>query len=92
MSEEKKDRAKSLITTLLSVIVSIIAIAIGWLFNINTALSNRVDSADSALASQTAVLSNKVDSTISTYTQIQTQLSQIQTDLGWLKKNSGFKY
>jgi hypothetical protein len=34
-----------------------------------------------------AALTNKVDAMNESYVSIQTQLSQIQTDLGWIKTN-----
>jgi len=34
-----------------------------------------------------AALTNKVDAMSDSYIEIQTQLSQIQTDLGWIKTN-----
>lgn len=62
LNEEKYATVRAL-----SWAIGIIAVAIGWLFLANSALSERVD---------------KISGD---YIAIQTQLSQIQTDLGWIK-------
>ncbi len=71
--EELQNCQKSYLTTknaikAATLLVSMFAIAIGWLFSINGSLANQV---------------NRMSSD---YVTIQAQLSQIQTDISWIKQ------
>ncbi len=77
----KEDKAsKTLVATIFSVL-TVIVIVMGYLFNSNIALSDRI-------TQNNDYLTKKVNKVSVQYTNIETQLSQIQTDIGWLKRNS----